>query len=380
MAFTSSATSVEGWYRDLADHTMAERHRGGITSPSLGVQHPIDTSGIKDAEGYGKFIDNINTFDTVTRGPAALEGMGVKYDNYAERRYAAVSSGSIPSNVVSDTGTLGHGMNINDAAAPVKMAAALGKGWEEYRDGKKALGQVEQRKLFDADIQEYENKLTSANPNLNERQRTGLLSLIYNQKDAWDEDLQEAVKSGDDARIHSAILWGGKGDNASVSARMRAGMSFNGMDKRDAPMSFSEYSTGKAKAMTARGLRNNNPLNIDASKSNKWQGQTGSDGRFATFETPEHGIRSAAKLLGNYNKLYGLNTVEGLIGRWAPPNENKTGNYVKFVAKQMGVDPKAELDMKDKAMMAQMVKAMVVMENGNNPYSDEQINAGVSMA
>jgi len=380
MAFTSSATDAAGWYRDLANHTMEQRHKGGVTSPALGVQHPLDTSGIQDAAGYGKFIDNINAFDTVTRGPAYHEGMGVKYDNYAERRYAAVSSGGMPRNVVDDKGTIGYGLNINDPASNVKMAAALGEGWEEYRDGKKALGSVEQRKLFDADIQEYENKLTAANPSLNERQRSGLLALIYNNKEAWDEDLQTAVKSGDDAAIHEAILWGGDGSPAGVSTRLRASMAYGGMDKRESPMSFSEYTVGREKAMTARGLRNNNPLNIDASKNNKWQGQTGSDGRFAQFQAPEHGIRAAAKLLGNYHKLYGLNTVSGLVGRWAPENENDTKNYARFVAKQMGIDPNMELDMTDKAMMAKMVKAMITMENGSNPYSDDQINNGVGMA
>ncbi|HFX8036006.1 TPA: hypothetical protein ACIF5E_004931, partial [Escherichia coli] len=42
----------------------------------------------------------------------------------------------------------------------------------------------------------------------------------------------------------------------------------------------------------ARGIRNNNPGNLEYSKTNPWVGQTGDDGRFAKFETPEHGIRA----------------------------------------------------------------------------------------
>ena len=380
MAFTSSATTSAGWYQDLANHTIAERHRGGITSTSLGVQHPVDTSGIENADGYGQFLNKLNTFDQVTRGPAYTEGMGVKTDNYGERRFSAVSSGGIPANVVDSGGRVGFGLDTKAPGSDVKMAAALGKGWEEYRDGKKALSQVEQRKLFDVDIQEYEDKLTAANPNLNERQRTGLLSLIYNHKDAWDDELQNAVKGGNDAAIHKAILWGGDGNNAGVSQRLRSAMTFNGADKRETPLSFSEYTQGKAKQMTARGIRNNNPLNIDYSARNAWQGQKGSDGRFAQFESPEHGIRAAAKLIGNYGKLYGLNTVDGIINRWAPPVENQTKNYAKFVAKSMGVDPKAPIDLKDKTIMAGLVKAMIQMEVGNNDYTDDQINSAVSMA
>lgn len=49
------------------------------------------------------------------------------------------------------------------------------------------------------------------------------------------------------------------------------------------------------------GLRNNNPGNIEAG-SNPWEGQTGSDGRFATFATPEHGIRALGKNLLSYQR------------------------------------------------------------------------------
>lgn len=48
--------------------------------------------------------------------------------------------------------------------------------------------------------------------------------------------------------------------------------------------------------MTARGVRNNNPGNIDFNPRSDWVGQLGLEvraakPRFARFDTPENGIR-----------------------------------------------------------------------------------------
>ena len=49
----------------------------------------------------------------------------------------------------------------------------------------------------------------------------------------------------------------------------------------------------------ARGLRNNNPLNIIKNKNINWQGEVkpSTDPNFAQFETLEYGLRAAFKLL-----------------------------------------------------------------------------------
>lgn len=131
-------------------------------------------------------------------------------------------------------------------------------------------------------------------------------------------------------------------------------------------------------ATLARGLRNNNPLNIE--KNNiAWDGLTdGPDERFATFESPEYGIRAGAKILLNYEKLYGLNTVNGIINRFAPPYENNTNAYAEHVAKELGVGVDEPINVKDNLFT--MVSTMIKHENGVNPYSDAQIANGIAMA
>lgn len=130
----------------------------------------------------------------------------------------------------------------------------------------------------------------------------------------------------------------------------------------------------------ARGLRNNNPGNIEASDKNPWEGQTGSDGRFAKFETPEHGIRALGKNLITYYQKHGLDTVGEIITRWAPPKENKTDAYIKAICDQLGVAADQQIDVTNPRTLAALCAGIVNHENGSQPYTDEQIGSGVSAA
>jgi hypothetical protein len=134
--------------------------------------------------------------------------------------------------------------------------------------------------------------------------------------------------------------------------------------------------------MTPRGFRNNNPGNIDRNAT-KWQGMAddqSSDPRFVVFKTPQWGIRALARTLLTYQNQYGLKTVKAIINRWAPPGENDTGAYVKAVAESCGVDPSAPITLDSCDMMLPLVKAIIVHENGSNPYSDALISEALHMA
>ena len=59
----------------------------------------------------------------------------------------------------------------------------------------------------------------------------------------------------------------------------------------------------------SRGIRNNNPGNIDYNKNNQWRGQIGIETsainpRFAKFDNARKRIRALAKLLLNYQRLH----------------------------------------------------------------------------
>jgi hypothetical protein len=137
--------------------------------------------------------------------------------------------------------------------------------------------------------------------------------------------------------------------------------------------------------MTApRGIRNNNPGNIREPVGDKtaWVGEraTNDDAEFEEFLTPEHGLRALAIVLRTYQQRHGLRTVRQLITRWAPPNENQTDVYVRFVAERVGVQPDEAVDLTDRKLMIPFMRAIVRKENGVDPYRVEQFHAALDMA
>ncbi|EOC1103883.1 hypothetical protein AAAW41_003069 [Cronobacter sakazakii] len=130
----------------------------------------------------------------------------------------------------------------------------------------------------------------------------------------------------------------------------------------------------------ARGIRNNNPGNLEASDSNPWQGQTGSDGRFAKFETPEHGIRALGRNLLSYQRQ-GIDTVNDIINRWAPPEDNNdTASYIQAVCAQLGVEPNQPVNASDPDTLKALCAAIIHHENGEQPYNAQQLSTGVNAA
>lgn len=137
---------------------------------------------------------------------------------------------------------------------------------------------------------------------------------------------------------------------------------------------------GESSADGPRGVRNNNPGNLEASSSNPWVGQTGSDGRFAKFETPEHGIRALGRNLISYQRQ-GIDTVSDIINRWAPPSDNNdTTAYIKAVCAQLGVTADQPLDASNPDTLQALCAAIIKHENGSQPYSADQLSTGVSAA
>ncbi|MEX3628263.1 MAG: hypothetical protein VB138_01125 [Burkholderia sp.] len=81
-----------------------------------------------------------------------------------------------------------------------------------------------------------------------------------------------------------------------------------------------------------------------------------------------------------YQDKYGLNTVSGIVSRWAPATENDTNGYIGTVSKALGVKADDKLNLRDPAVMSKLVGAMIGVENGKQPYSDAQISTGVNAA
>lgn len=87
------------------------------------------------------------------------------------------------------------------------------------------------------------------------------------------------------------------------------------------------------------------------------------DKAFKQFESMAYGYRAMFVLLHTYSKN-DYKTIRQMISRYAPPIENHTENYIKFVSERSGIFADVKLDTTDPAEMIPVVSAMSEMENG----------------
>lgn len=118
------------------------------------------------------------------------------------------------------------------------------------------------------------------------------------------------------------------------------------------------------------GIRTNNPGNL----------QPG--GQQASFSTPTAGILAASANLDAYAKQ-GINTISGIVGKWAPQTGgNNTQAYVADVAQRLGVNPNQPLNLQDHNVKGALLEAMFQHENGNKfqaPSQGQQQSQGALM-
>ena len=128
-----------------------------------------------------------------------------------------------------------------------------------------------------------------------------------------------------------------------------------------------------------RGIRNKNPGNIKLGTA--WDGLAAeqTDPTFCIFDEAVMGIRALMRILLVYRFSHKKYTIEDIITRWAPPSENDTDAYIKFVCERMNFNPMDQLDNSIEHYLP-LVKSIIKMENGKQPYSDEILVEGMYKA
>lgn len=124
--------------------------------------------------------------------------------------------------------------------------------------------------------------------------------------------------------------------------------------------------------MEPRGIRNCNPGNIRITKD-KWQGlrEVQEDKEFFQFKAMKWGYRAMIRTLQNYRKRHGCETIADFIRRWAPPTENNTVTYIRFVCEKMGVPSVFVPNVESKPAMCMFAYAISYFENGVEPQMEE---------
>lgn len=97
-------------------------------------------------------------------------------------------------------------------------------------------------------------------------------------------------------------------------------------------------------------------------------GYAGSSGGFATFTSPEAGVRAQENLLRSAYVNKGFNTIDKIVNRYAPPGpENSAAsvsNYKKYVAQRTGLDINSPIT---DAQVPAVAAAMREFETGQRP-------------
>ena len=128
-----------------------------------------------------------------------------------------------------------------------------------------------------------------------------------------------------------------------------------------------------------RGIRNKNPGNIKLGTN--WDGLAAeqTDPTFCIFDEAVMGIRALQRILLTYRFTHKKATIDEIIYRWAPPSENSTDKYVEFVCKKLDKEKNVRLNNSMEDYLP-LVKAIIQMENGMQPYDDELLVEGMYKA
>lgn len=130
------------------------------------------------------------------------------------------------------------------------------------------------------------------------------------------------------------------------------------------------------KNATARGIANNNPTNLNFANQPGAMREVGNgQARFASFATPEEGIRAAGNNLLHYQQQ-GTTTIRDILMKWAPPaDNNNTGAYINTVVRTMGpgFTPDTVIDARNPNQTSKLIQAFAAYENGSFNMSSADV-------
>lgn len=128
-----------------------------------------------------------------------------------------------------------------------------------------------------------------------------------------------------------------------------------------------------------RGIRNNNPGNLNYVGQAGATKEGGPNGRFAVFGSMQEGVAALVRQIGLYVKR-GRNTIRKILEVYAPPGENNTNAYIAAVSKALGIGPDDALDTENAQQVIGLVRAIANHENGKGHVSDADITGGYQLA
>lgn len=105
---------------------------------------------------------------------------------------------------------------------------------------------------------------------------------------------------------------------------------------------------------------NHNPGNLRA---------PGQPTGFQSFASDDDGIRAMARQLRLYQNRDNLNTVRGIVSKYAPSSENDTAAYVAAVGKRTGFGADDPINLNDSGTLSKLISAMTKQENSKSNFT-----------
>ncbi|EEP1124208.1 hypothetical protein HAZ64_002234 [Salmonella enterica] len=140
-----------------------------------------------------------------------------------------------------------------------------------------------------------------------------------------------------------------------------------------------ELPRGDGYKSAPRGIRNNNPGNLNYAGQAGATMEGGEGGRFAVFESMQHGVAALYKQLQLYFKR-GINTLSSIVKTYAPASDNNNVDaYISALTKATGKGDNEVLDSGDTATIARLMKGIVDHENGKGYISSSDIMGGIQL-
>lgn len=185
------------------------------------------------------------------------------------------------------------------------------------------------------------------------------------QRDMVGRETRESAIGIQEARIKAAL---GRNDlltarrifdaNESLLSTSRNFDELSGQVQRHTKLyQASQLAFGSMPVAAATG-GDNNPGNIRP---------VGATKGFNSYSSMDEGLKAISGNLLAYQDVHGLNTLSGIIGRWAPPSENDTGRLILNASARTGYAPDQPVNLHDPATLANVTHAIVMQEQGHLP-------------
>lgn len=140
-----------------------------------------------------------------------------------------------------------------------------------------------------------------------------------------------------------------------------------------------ELPRGDGYKSAPRGIRNNNPGNLNFAGQSGATKEGGESGRFAVFESMEQGVAALYRQLQIYFKK-GVNTLSSIVKTYAPASDgNNVDAYISALSKATGKGANEAIDAGDTTTIARLMKGIVDHENGKGYISSSDIMGGIQL-